>query len=165
MGCTVSEQPGTWGATRASAPRGVSAGASPAGLLRCLGRSVLTDAQCARKTTWEKMPRATKPRKRRMVPRKSVPAATKCPSRVTSQSVSTNRLYMCSISVFFSSDASDTTKYFHPVSQSVICLNLLWYNEGVCLRYSLPLPHCQKGFRVSGPARPFLRCISPRKHE
>ena len=46
-----------------------------------------------------------------------------------------------------------------------ICLNPLWYNEGVCLRYSLPLPHCQKGFRVSGPARPFLRCISPRKHE
>ena len=101
MGCTVSEQPGTWGATRASAPRGVSAGASPAGLLRCLGRSVLTDAQCARKTTWEKMPRATKPRKRRMVPRKSVPAATKCPSRVTSQSVSTNRLTCAVFQYFF----------------------------------------------------------------
>ena len=160
MGCTVSEQPGTWGATRASAPRGVSAGASPAGLLRCLGRSVLTDAQCARKTTWEKMPRATKPRKRRMVPRKSVPAATKCPSRVTSQSVSTNRLYICSI-FFFRCLRHD--KVFSPCIS--ICLNLLWYNEGVCLRYSLPLPHCQKGFRVSGPARPFLRCISPRKHE
>ena len=151
MGCTVSEQPGTWGATRASAPRGVSAGASPAGLLRCLGRSVLTDAQCARKTTWEKMPRATKPRKRRMVPRKSVPAATKCPSRVTSQSVSTNRLTCAVFQYFFLP--------MPPTRQSIftLYLDLLWYNEGVCLRYSLPLPHSQKGFRVSGPARPFLR--------
>ena len=163
MGCTVSEQPGTWGATRASAPRGVSAGASPAGLLRCLGRSVLTDAQCARKTTWEKMPRATKPRKRRMVPRKSVPAATKCPSRVTSQSVSTNRLYMCSISVFFSSDASDTTKYFHPVSRST----LVQRGSLSEIQFAFTtLPERVQGKPLlGGPARPFLRCISPRKHE
>ena len=127
MGCTVSEQPGTWGATRASAPRGVSAGASPAGLLRCLGRSVLTDAQCARKTTWEKMPRATKPRKRRMVPRKSVPAATKCPSRVTSQSVSTNRLYMLNVQYFsiFFFRCLRHDKVFSPCIS--ICLNLHVY--------------------------------------
>ena len=40
-----------------------------------------------------------------------------------------------------------------PTRQSIftLYLDLLWYNEGVCscLRYSLPLPHCQKGFRVS----------------
>ena len=90
MGCTVSGTTGNMGCDACIRASGLFAGASPAGLLRCLGWSVLTDAQCARKTTWEKMPRATNPRKRRMVPRKSVPAATKCPSRVTSQSVSTN---------------------------------------------------------------------------